>query len=130
MDGDRFVVPGPRQPAVSSDRSAKVQDIATYSGAELLVFEAVVSEDLPSPDGQASDLLIGEGSSLLSGRKYVHKYSGNNLTGLRKNGDLDYVYSFSLGGKRELRVTYRVYADDPTDNSQTVEAIVHSIRRQ
>lgn len=129
MDSDHFVVVGSEQPEIDADRAAKVQDVVTFDSSGPVVFEAIADEDLPAPEGEASDVLIGKGSSLLSGRKYIHKYIGNNLSGQRSNGDMDYIYSFPLGGDRELRVTYRIYADDTTNNSQTVENIVRSIRK-
>jgi len=129
MDSDRFVVKGTDQPVVDEAISAKVVDVISFAGTDATVFDAEVSEDFAAPSGEASDFLAGTGKGLLSGRKYVRTYQGDNLTGSRRNGDKDYIYSFALGGTRELRVTYRVFSSDPTDNVKTVDAIVRSIRR-
>lgn len=131
MDSDRFVVEGPDQPEFLVDRAAKITDVISFAAAKDkdVVFDAAVGSGFAAPDGDASDFLAGSGKSLLSGRKYLHVYQGDDLTGQRSNGDKDYIYSFALGGSRELRVTYRVFAADPTDNSTVVDGIVRSIRR-
>lgn len=129
MDGDRFIIEGPQQPTADSDVQAVVNDVTGFEAGSLAVFEAAVDNDFPAPDGDAVDFLAGESKHLLSGRKYSFTYSGNSLSQTRKNGDKDYIYSFALGGNRELRVTYRVYSDDPTDNVKVVDGIVRSIRK-
>jgi hypothetical protein len=129
MDGDRFVVIGPEQPTVQTDTPAAVKDIAYYENTGREVLEVVIADGLPAPQGDASDVLIGKDKYLLSGRKYVYTYEGNDLDKQRSNGDKDYVYSFALGGSRELRVTYRVFSISPTDNSKVVDTIVRSIHK-
>jgi len=129
MDSDRFVVQGTSQPVVSEATPAKVVDVISFADKGEVVFDAAVGNNFEAPNGEASDFLFGSGKSLLSGRRYIHTYQGDDLTGTRRTGDKDYIYSFALGGSRELRVTYRVFAADPTDNVKTVDQIVRSIRR-
>lgn len=129
MDNDRFIIEGPQQPKADSDVQAMVNDVVGFEAGELAVFEAAVDDDFLAPDGDAVDFLAGEGKYLLSGRKYSYTYTGNSLNKMRKNGDKDYVYSFPLGGKRELRVTYSVFSDDPIDNVKVVDTVVRSIHK-
>lgn len=128
-NGDRFMVVGPEQPWIRDDVPAAIKDVASFDDPKHIVFEAAIADNFVAPQGEANDLLIGKDKYLLSGRRYVLTYEGNDVNAQRANGDKDYVYSFALGGKRELRVTYRVYADDPTDNNKAVETIVRSIRK-
>jgi|GEM_PF-4196474 len=129
MDSDRFVVDGSRQPLANKDVAADIKDVAYFDTDGPVVFEAAIDDDFAAPQGEANDLLIGKDKYLLSGRKYVHTYVGMDVGSQRSNGDKDYVYSFSVGGKRELRVTYRVYAADNVDNVKVVDTIVRSIRK-
>jgi hypothetical protein len=129
MDSDRFVVPGTTQPVASDSIAAKVTDVTTYVTATDAVFDAVVDDDFPQPQGVASDILIGTGKSLLSGKKFVNTYQGGDPRQQRANGDVDIMYSFPLGGTRELRVTYRNFSADRTDNRRVVDDIVRSIKR-
>jgi hypothetical protein len=129
MNDDRFIIEGPQQPIARSDIQAVVNDVVGFEAGELAVFEAAVDDDFPSPDGDAVDFLAGEGKYLLSGRKYNYTYTGNSLNKMRKNGDKDYVYSFPLGGKRELRVTYSVFSDDPINNVKVIDNVVRSIHK-
>lgn len=130
---DRFVLPGTGQPDTTGSSTASIRDVAsTETGPN--VFEAGIRSDYPPPQGEATDFMFGRGDSLLSGKKFVLSYGQDvpvESGPQRGSGDLDYTYVFALGGKdgrRELRVTYRVYGSDPRNNIGTVDGVVRSIR--
>jgi hypothetical protein len=130
QDRDAFFVPGKSQPGGNDQVRANVKDITTYDCQSGCVFEAAIGDNFAAPQGDANDFIIGSGNQLLSGRKYVYIYGGNDVNATRTNGDKDYTYTFSLGGKRELRVVYRVFADDPADQHDSIESIIKTIRRR
>jgi hypothetical protein len=130
QDRDAFVVAGTAQPGGDDRQRANVKDITHYDCQTACVFEAAIADDFPVPQGDASDFLAGTGGHLLSGRRYINTYDGNDVNASRTNGDKDYIYTFPLGGKQELRVTYRVFADDPVDRHAVVETIAKSLWRQ
>jgi hypothetical protein len=133
-NADRFMVTGMVQPEFKPGQRAMVTDTDVIGSDGALVFIAEIANDLPPPRGEATDFMVGRGDELLSGKRFVHTFEQDEAVSsgvLRSKGDLDYVFTFPLGGrdgKRELRVRYSVYADDPRNNIERVDAAVRSIR--
>lgn len=130
-DADHFVIAGTAQPEFQTGRRAMVTDADGPATDGPAVFNALIGDDLAPPQGQATDFVFGDDNGLLSGKRYVHTYDrdlGADGGQPRADGDRDYSYIFELGGSRQLRVTYRVYADDPRDNAGRIDQVVRSIR--
>jgi hypothetical protein len=131
-DGDRLVIAGTDQPTENATQPVRLEQAASYDDNTPAVLDIQIASGLPTPEGQASDLQVGSGRQLLSGKKFSHNYDSDGPDALghaRKQGEKDYIYSFSLGNDRELRVTYSVYASDARDQSATVDQLVRSIRK-
>lgn len=133
-NSDLFVVAGTNQPEFGTGRRAMVVDSEGYGSDSALVFSAQIYDNFAPAMGEATDFLFGKGDDLLSGKKYVYEFDKDELEGIgyqRIKGDRNYTYVFPLGGsngKRELRVTYSVYASDPRNNIDKIDEVVRSIR--
>jgi hypothetical protein len=131
-NSDRLVIAGKSQPVEDAGHAVQVGELSSYDETIPAVLDIRIASSLPDPEGQVSDLQIGSGKQLLSGKKFVYTYDLDQTDPLghaRKQGDKDYVYSFSLGSGRELRVTYSIYAADNRDQSTTIDQLVRSIRK-
>lgn len=132
LDSDRFVITGSDQPSDAEGLPVGITDASSFDGKGPAVLNIEAGQGFPPPQGIATDLLVGSGQQLLSGRKYVYVYEldGSDALGIdRKRNERDYTYVFPLGGERELRVAYSVYAADRHDQSVIVDEVVRSIRK-
>lgn len=129
---DSFMVAGETQPAADSSEVAKVTT-TTFGGDGAFVFLATIQDKSDVPKGVAKDFTLTNGKDHpIQGKKYVYEYEADTPAGLgasdeRIKGDRDYNYVFDLGGGKELRVMYSVYASDPRNLVSTVDQIVNSI---
>lgn len=133
-ESDRFVISGTDQPEFKAGQRAMVTDVAGYGSDSAIVFSAMIHNNFAAPQGEATDFVFGKGDDLVSGKKYVYEFEQDELEGIgyqRIKGDRNYTYVFPLGGsdgKRELRVTYSVYASDPRNNIEKIDEVVRTIR--
>ncbi len=130
---DTFMVSGKDQPAANSNQAAKVTAF-TFGGDGAFIFLSTIQDKSAAPKGVAKDFTLTNGKDHpIRGKKYVYEYTVDTPSGLgssddeRIKGDRDYTYVFDLGGGKELRIMYSVYASDPRNLSATVDMLVNTI---
>lgn len=128
-DTDWLLIRGQKQPVYIEGNPVKVTDLPGYGTDGPHVLTVMIHDNFAESEGVSSDFVAGT----LKGKKYVLEYTQDTEPGIgqRYKGDKQYQYRFPLDGKKQLVVTYQVYADiDNKDQSSIVDQVVKSIRLQ
>jgi hypothetical protein len=131
---DGFLIRGEKQPTMDTSKKLKVTKIDSFCCHGPDVFSMKVDEKQQTPRGEVTDFTVNNGdkTNMLTGKKYVYEYDqdlkGDYVT--RVKGDRDYVYTFDVGGGKELVINYSVYASDPKNQISTIDKLVQSLRLQ
>jgi hypothetical protein len=133
---DGLIIKGEKQPTAKVGQKVAVAEIENFCchGPNVFRIDIRDNDQVAEPVGTTTDIAIpnGDKSNSLKGKRYVFEYTkddaGEGLGGQRIKGDRDYVYIFNLANERVLHIAYSVFAADPRNQIETVDALVQSIR--
>jgi hypothetical protein len=133
---DAFYVSGPNQPTIAMGGKTSIRALEGLEGPaegspQLLSLEIIDAQE--SPRGFGSEFTLKNDGSSVTGKKYTYVYNRDEPESAghiyrRLKGDRNYEYIFSIGDGKLFRVYYAVYAADPQDNAQLIEAIIDTVR--
>jgi hypothetical protein len=133
LDSDSFYVMGMEQPEFTIGGKTILKELESFGTDAPSLFNIVVHDSFGDPRGAVEEytLLNGKENSI-QGKKYVYIYEEDTdeygIGYQRFKGDRDYEYIFPLPSGKQLRVYYSVWGNDPRNNSETIEAIIDTIR--
>jgi len=132
LDSDAFYLMGMQQPEIKQGGAIAIKEMEGFGTDAASLFAVLVHDNFAEPVGAVEDYtLINGKENPIKGKKYVKIYEQDEEYGIgyqRYKGDRDYEYVFPLGSGKELRVFYHVYGVDPRNNTETIEAIIDTIR--
>lgn len=132
QDIDGLMIKDTKQPTESAGKEVQVADVEIFCCHGPNVFSLRITDNFAEPQGDSTEITINNGdkTNVLTGKKYVYEYPAdfNDTYVTRIKGDRDYAYVFNLSASKNLIVQYSVYASDPRNQIETIDALVQSIR--
>lgn len=129
---DELWLVGLKQQETQVGKPVKVLEAAHGPLEGGALFAVFIEASSKAPQGHPTKFGFGKDENALQGMRYVYEYPRDTPAGYmdsdRIKGDRDYVYVFDLGNRKQLRVWYSIYAVDPRNNIQTIDAMVRTIR--
>jgi hypothetical protein len=135
LDSDSFYLMGTDQPEIKAGGPIEIKELDSFGTDAPVLFAAVILDgDYDRPQGRISDYTLVNGKeNSIAGKKYTLIYGedepeGEGIGQRRLEDDRDYTYLFNLPNGKTLLISYHVYATDPGNMVETIEAIIDTIR--